>query len=44
LLAEIADVPSGVDLLEITLPGGAVARATTPAQVRLLAELVKALA
>lgn len=44
LLAEFGETPSGGDTLEITLPGGAVARATTTSQVRLLADLVKALA
>jgi hypothetical protein len=43
LLAEIGDAPSG-DALEVRLPGGAVARATGPAQLKLLAELLRHLA
>jgi len=43
LLAEIGDAPSG-DALEVRLPGGAVARAAGPAQLKLLAELLRHLA
>ena len=43
LLAEIGDASSG-DALEVRLPGGAVARAAGPAQLRLLAELLRHLA
>jgi hypothetical protein len=43
LLAEIGTEDSQ-DALEIILPGGVLARAATPRQARLLAELVKALA
>ena len=43
LLAEIGDAPSG-DALEVRLPGGAVARAIGPAQLKLLAELLRHLA
>ena len=40
LLAEIGD---GADTIELTLPGGITARASTPAQARLLASLIAAL-
>lgn len=40
LLAEIGDAPSG-DALEVRLPGGAVARAAGPGQLKLLAELLR---
>ena len=43
LLAEIGDASSG-GALEVRLPGGAVARAAGPAQLRLLAELLRHLA
>lgn len=43
LVAEIGDVPSG-DALEVRLPGGAVARASGPGQLKLLAELLRNLA
>jgi len=43
LLAEIGDVSSG-EALEVRLPGGAVARATGPAQLKLLADLLRHLA
>lgn len=43
LLAEIGDTPSG-DALEVRLPGGAVARAIGPAQLKMLAELLRHLA
>ena len=43
LLAEIGETLSG-EALEIRLPGGAVARAAGPAQLRLLAELLRHLA
>ncbi len=43
LLAEIGEAPSG-DALEVRLPGGAVARAAGPAQLKLLAELLRHLA
>lgn len=43
LLAEIGETPSG-DALEVRLPGGAVARAAGPAQLKLLAELLRQLA
>jgi hypothetical protein len=43
LLAEIGDGQSG-DSLEVRLPGGAVARAAGPAQLKLLAELLRHLA
>jgi len=43
LLAEIGDAPSG-DALEVRLPGGAVARAAGPAQLKLLAVLLRHLA
>jgi len=44
LLAEIGDAPSGSEALEVRLPGGAVARAAGPAQLKLLAELLRHLA
>jgi hypothetical protein len=43
LLAEIGDTSSG-EVLEVVLPGGAVARATGTAQLKLLAELLRHLA
>jgi hypothetical protein len=43
LLAEIGETLSG-EALEIRLPGGAVARAAGPAQLKLLAELLRHLA
>ena len=43
LLAEIGEPPSG-DALEVRLPGGAVARAAGPGQLKLLAELLRHLA
>jgi hypothetical protein len=43
LLAEIGGAPSG-ETLEVRLPGGAVARAAGPAQLKLLAELLRQLA
>ncbi len=43
LLAE-SDNGSGSDALEVRLPGGAVARATDAAHIRLLAELLRRLA
>ena len=43
LLAEIGDASSG-ETLEVRLPGGAVARAADPVQLKLLAELLRHLA
>jgi hypothetical protein len=43
LLAEIGD-GSPCEVLEVRLPGGAVARATGPVQLKLLAELLRHLA
>lgn len=43
LLAEIGDSQSG-ETLEVRLPGGAVARAAGPGQLKLLAELLRHLA
>ncbi len=43
ILAELPTAPDG-EALEVRLPGGAVARAAGPDQVRLLAELLRLLA
>lgn len=43
LLAELGS-ESGGEILEVRLPGGAVARASGPAQLKLLAELLRHLA
>lgn len=43
LLAEIGESSCG-EVLEVRLPGGAVARATGPAQLKLLADLLRHLA
>jgi hypothetical protein len=43
LLAEIGDAQSG-ETLEVRLPGGAVARAAGPGQLKLLADLLRHLA